>query len=121
MFTTEILETSYELTKKQRVLIKNTTGARKLDSEVDADDSIIIRPDFWAILKVHNDESADKDYIQYIIVDKDGTKYLTGSKSFWASYSEIYKEMEGEDFDLRVFKLPSKNFQGRYFLTCDIV
>ena len=113
MFTTEILDAS-------KVLLKNTTGARKLDNEVDPDESLIIHPDFWAIIRVHNDKSSDKEYDQYIIVDKDGTKYLTGSQSFWASFSEIEKEMEGEEYDLKVFKLPSKNFAGRYFLTCDI-
>ena len=53
---------------------------------------------------------------------KDGTKYVTGSSSFWSSFEEIYTEMEGEDeeWGVRVYRSPSKNYTGKDFITCSI-
>lgn len=120
-YEVSIVETSMELTAKQRVSIKNTTGAIKLDEVVAPDAPIVFKPKFWAVLKIENEASSDKEYTQYIIGTEEGEKYLTGSETFFRSFKSIWDEMNGEDFDLKVFKLPSKNFVGRYFLTCDII
>ncbi len=120
-YSVSIKESSIELTAKQRIAIKDTTAATKLDEATQAGD-IFIAPDMWAVLAIHNDKSDNPDYENYIVVDKSGEKYVTGSASFWTSFMEIAKEMAGEDeeWGIRVFRVPSKNYKGKEFLTCTI-
>ena len=49
--------------------------------------------------------------------------YVTGSESFWNSFRDIYDEMENEsdEWSLKLYRLPSKNRQGKDFLTCSII
>ena len=59
------------------------------------------------------------------IVSDAGMRYVTGSDSFWSSFIDIWDDMkEGEDpedFSIRVYKRPSKNYSGKSFLTCSLV
>ena len=121
-YTVKIQYCSKELTARDRVAIKDTTNAVSLD-EATKDSNVIIDLDYYAKLAVHNEKSEDKDYDKYIIVDKDGTKYVTGSTSFLTAMEEIVDEMadSGEDFQLEVYRMPSKNYKGKEFLTCSIV
>ena len=66
----------------------------------------------------------NKDYYNYVIIDKDGTKYVTGSPSFWSSFKEIWDEMReesDEEFSISIYKVPSKNYNGKDFITCSII
>ena len=82
-YSTSIIETSKELTKKERVLLKEMNGGQSLDLLTMNDNSIEITPDYYAVVSVHNEKSkGDKDYTKYVVVDKDGTVYITGSNSF---------------------------------------
>lgn len=124
-YEVKIKSTSKELTVKERVMLKDTSNAIKLDAAIkDKDTKLVIDPDFFAILNVHNEKSKDKkDFEQYIVVDKDGNKYVTGSPSFFSAFSDIVDEMEdsGEDFQIEVYKLDSKNYADKQFITCSIV
>lgn len=113
---------SKELTAKQRVMLKDTTNAVSLD-EATQSASLVIDPDYYVTLDVHNDKAEDKDYLKHVIVDKDGTKYVTGSESFISSFRAIMDEMAGtdEEFQIQVYRVPSKNYKGKEFLTCSIV
>lgn len=121
-YTVKIAYCSKELTARDRVAIKDTTNAVPLD-EVTRQGNVDIDIDYYAKLMVHNDHSEDKDYEKYIIVAKDGTKYVTGSQSFLSAMEEIMDEMadSGEDFKIVVYRMPSKNYKGKEFLTCSIV
>lgn len=121
-YSVKIQYCSKELTARDRVAIKDTTNAVSLD-EATKDSKVIIDLDYYAKLAVHNEHSDDKDYDKYIIVDKDGKKYVTGSISFITAMEEIVDEMadSGEDFQLEVYRMPSKNYKGKEFLTCSIV
>ena len=122
-YEVKIRETSKELTPRERIKIKDFTNAGQLD-ELCNDGEFIISPDFFAILDVHNERSEkDKDYVKYLIVDKAGNKFVTGSNSFFKSLMEIWEEMKptGEDFDISVYKVPSKNYKGKSFLSCSIL
>ena len=120
-YSVSILEASKELTAKQRIQIKDTTDAIGLDKATQSE-SIAIDVDMYAILSIHNEKSEDKDYECYVIVDKNGTRYTTGSPSFWSSFINIYNEMKDEsDWMLKVFRLPSKNRQGKDFITCSVI
>lgn len=121
-YSVTIEEVSKELTTKERVQLKDTTSAIRLDKATQ-EEAVLINPEFWATLKIHNEKSEDKDYLNYIIVDKDGQKYVTGSESFWDSFNDIVSEMAGsdEEYSIRVFRSPSKNRPGKDFITCEIV
>lgn len=120
-YSVNVKEASCELTAKQRIAIKDTTSAIKLD-EVTQIGEVIIHPALWAVLNVHNEKSDDVEYDNYVIVDVSGDKYVTGSKSFWNSFMDIYMEMDGEDeeWSIRVYRVESKNYKGKSFITCSI-
>lgn len=120
-YNVEIKEVSAQLTAKQRIALKDTTNAIKLDIETQKA-PIIINPDFYAVLAVHNEKSDNPDYENYIVVDKSGDKYVTGSKSFWSSFMAIAEEMAGEDeeWSIKVYRVESKNYKGKEFITCSI-
>lgn len=121
-YSVKILYCSKELTARDRVAIKDTTNAISLDEATQAS-NVTIDIDYYAKLAVHNEHSEDKDYEKYIIVAKDGKKYVTGSTSFLTAMEEIVEEMadSGEDFQIVVYRMPSKNYKGKEFLTCSIV
>lgn len=121
-YSVEIKGTSRELTAKQRIALKDTSGAIKLDTVCD-ENGVIIDPIDYAVLAIHNEKSDNVDYENYVIIDKNGDKYVTGSQSFWSSFMNIYDEMLGEEEEwaIKVYKLDSKNYKGKKFLTCSII
>lgn len=121
-YEVKIVETSKELSAKERIQLKDTTDAIKLDRATQAD-SVEIDVDYYAELSIHNEKSEDKDYASYVIVDKSGERYVTGSPSFWTSFMNIFNEManETEPWTLKVYRMPSKNREGKDFITCSII
>ena len=121
-YSVNIIFASKELSAKQKVMLKDTTNAVSLD-EATQGAPLVIDPDFYVTLAVHNEKSEDKDYKKHVIVDKAGTKYVTGSESFFTSFAAIMDEMSGsdEEFQIQVYRMPSKNYKGKEFLTCSIV
>lgn len=120
-FKTTITRSNTELTAKQRIQLKDTADAISLN-EVTKDGAFILTPVVWAKLHVSLETDAtSKEYDQIVIVDADGQKYSTGSDSFIRSFIDICEEMEGEEEEwaVKVFRLPSKNYSGD-FLTCTI-
>lgn len=123
-YTAKIIESTHELSARERILLKDTTNAKKIDEAVDEAENgrIIIRPIDYAVISIHNEKSKDrKEYNNYIIIDEDGTKYVTGSPSFWSNFKEIWEEMSGEPFEIEAYKKPSKNYSGKDFITCSII
>lgn len=120
-YTAEITKCNKELSKKERVMYKNASDCKRLDEETMKTGSLVIKPSLWLELSVHNDKAKNPDYTQYIIVDEDGTSYLTGSENFMANFLSIAEEMEGEPFEVEVYRKPSKNFNGKDFLTCKLI
>lgn len=121
-YEVKILESSMELSAKQRIAMKDTSNAIKLDEATETD-SVVIRPTGWVTLGIHNEKSENKDYEVYLIVDDNNNKYITGSESFFTSFMDIYNEMENEDEEwlLNIYKLDSKNYKGKKFITCSII
>lgn len=121
-YSVKITNASKELSAKERVALKDTTNAIALDEATQAG-KVLIEPDFYVELSVHNEKSEDKDYAKYVIVDKSGNKYVTGSASFMSAFSDILDEMadSGEGYAIEVYRMPSKNYKGKEFLTCSIV
>lgn len=120
-YSVSIVQVSAELTAKERIKIKDTTDALKLDdcTQVEA---IVLYPKMWAELNIYNENSESKDYKNYIIVDNENRKFVTGSESFWSSFMQIAEEMknEKEEWGIRVYRMPSKKYSGKTFITCSI-
>lgn len=122
-YEVKINSTSKELTARERVMLKDTRNAIKLDEAV-GETPLVISPDYYAVLDVHNEKSKeDKDFQNYVVVDTDGNKYVTGSTSFFEAFTEIVEEMDGtgEEYQIEIYKLDSKNYKGKQFITCSIV
>ena len=121
-YSVKITDTSKKLSARERVAAKDTTNAISLD-EATKGSPLVIDIDYYVSLDVHNEKSEDKDYRKYVVVDKAGNKYVTGSESFFTSMLEILDEMtdSGEEFQIEVYGMPSKNYKGKEFLTCSIV
>lgn len=122
-YKAEIKTSSKEFTAKERIMMKDFSDAEQFDDVIDTT-PLIITPESWAEIAVHNENSKnDKDYTKYVIIDKDGRKYITGSNSFWLSFMDIWGDMSGEDeaWAIKVYKKKSNNYAGKCFLTCSIV
>lgn len=121
-YSVNIREVSRNITSKERVMLKDTTNAISLD-EATQGAKFVFEPAYYAILDVHNEKSDDKDYVKYVIVDKGGAKLVTGSESFFTSFRSIMDEMSGcdEEFQIEAYRMPSKNYKGKEFITCSIV
>lgn len=121
-YSVKIVNASKELSARDRVAVKDTTNAIALD-DATKDSPLVIAIDYYVELAVHNEKSEDKDYKKYVVVDKSGNKFVTGSESFFTAMLEIMDEMaeSGEDFEIQVYRMPSKNYKGKEFFTCSIV
>ncbi len=119
-FTVEITNASKELSKRERVDLKDLRNATKLDDALSNGNKLYITPAYYAELSVHNDKATPQDYMNFVIVSEDGEKFYTGSQSFISSFKNIDEEMDGEDYALVIYKLPSKNYSGKEFITCSL-
>lgn len=126
-YSVKIIESSKELTAREKISAKDFSNAMALDTElIDANSNVVITPAAYLILGVHNEHSKnDKDYKKYLIIDTNGNKYVTGSESFFTAFLDIFTAMAedapGEEYSIEVYKKPSKNYQGKHFLTCSIL
>ena len=125
-YSVSIRETSKQLSAKERIKVKDTTQAISLD-DVTQQGDFILCPDAYVILDVHNEKAKEgnsKDYVKYIVIDKAGAAYTTGSESFFTSLKSIMEEMEaeapGEEYSVTVYRRESKNYKGKTFITCGI-
>lgn len=126
-YSVKITNNSRELTAREQISFKDYSNAIALDTELNDDNaSIVITPTAYVELSVHNEHSKnDKDYKKYLIIDNAGNKYVTGSESFFTSFKNIFETMAevapNEEYSIQVYKKPSKNYQGKHFLTCSIL
>ena len=121
-YSVTVKEVSKELTHKERVQITDLTDCVKLDAATQ-EGPVLIDLDYYAVLAIHNEKSTDKDYENYVVADKNGTRYSTGSKSFFNNLVDISVEMQDSDemWQIKAYRRPSKNRQGKDFITCSIV
>ena len=127
-YSATIAESSRELSARERVMFKDTQNAISInelaeETHKEGAKAFIEGIAGYVVLDIHNDKSDDKDYKNYLIIDKDGQKYVTGSQAFWNSFKSIYDEMadETEPWSIEVNLLPSKNYKGKNVLTCSLI
>lgn len=126
-YRAEIVESSRELSPKERVMFKDLGNAIQLvdfaHEAIENGGKAIIEVHDYAVVSIHNDATEDKDYTNYLIIDKNNQKYYTGSQSFWNSFKNIYDEMKDsdEEWGIELNLLPSKNYKGKEILTCSLI
>lgn len=124
-YEVKVIESSKELTKKETVMYKDLSDAVNISELIDRDSTpLVIDVAGYVVLAVHNEKAKDSqnvDYNNYVVIDKDGTRYYTGSESFFSSFIEIWDEMKGstEEWNLKVFKKQSKGKKD--FVTCAVI
>lgn len=127
-YSATISETSMELTARERIMFKDTQNAVSMldlakDAKVNDAKAVIENIKGYVILDIHNEKSDDVDYKNYLIVDGNGDKYVTGSQSFMNSFMAIYEEMKNETdpWSIQLNLLPSKNYKDKEILTCSLI
>jgi len=127
-YSATIAESSRELSARERVMFKDTQNAISInelaeEAHKDGAKAFIEGVAGYVVLDIHNDKSDDKDYKNYLVIDKDGQKYVTGSQAFWNSFKSIYDEMaeETDPWNIEINLLPSKNYKGKNVLTCSLI
>lgn len=116
-------DASWEMSAREKLRYTDFTDVIQIDEATQAGD-IIIDVDKWAVVMVHNEKSDTIDYKKYVIIDKEGQVYVTGSESFWRSFIAIYEVMSDEEetvYSIKVYRRESKNYKGKDFLTCRII
>lgn len=122
-YEVKIIESSKELSARERISLKNFDEMIALDEAVNAETPrLMIDVSGYVVASVHNEKSDNVNYNKFIIIDKDGQRYITGSNPFFSAFKEIWDEMDGEneDWSITVYKRESNNYKGKEFLTCTI-
>ena len=124
-FNVQIIESSRELTKREKLLMSNVSNAVSIDSVVTEECPLVIEPKDYVRLQVHNEKLDDgkKDYEIIIVIDSSGNKYYTGSANAIDDFIDVYCDMVGEDesYGVEFYKKLSKNYNGKYFIGCTII
>lgn len=120
-----ITDGSRDFTAKERIMLKDVTECQKLDEIVQPGQHVLIKPVDYAYVEIHNEKSANQDYKVLVVIDDEGTRYSTSSESFMSAFENLWDDAsdlwaDGEDFRFKLYKKESKNFKGKYFLTCGI-
>lgn len=124
-YSVKVVESSKELTKKETVMFKDLSDAVNLSEFIDEHGgAVMVDVESWVELAIHNEKAKDgqnKDYTNFLVVDKNGTRYYTGSESFWSSFKDIWCEMNDstEEWSLKVYKKQSKGKKD--FITCSVM
>jgi hypothetical protein len=127
-YSATIVDSSRELTARERVMFKDTQNAISMNdfaeqAKAENGKAIIENVKDFVHITVHNEKSDDKDYDNYLVIDANGEKYVTGSQAFWNSFKAIYDEMKNESdpWGIQLNLIPSKNFKGKNVLTCSLI
>lgn len=122
-YNVTITTASRELTAKEKIRLKKaTSNSVRIDEVTTAEaDFIIESVDSYAVLEVHNEHAENKDYT-VLVIESNGETFTTGSTAFTNSFIEICEDMEesGESFGIVCHKIPSRNFKGKFILTCNV-
>lgn len=127
-YSAQIVESSRELSPKERVMYKDFGNARKLNEwaeecEANGIRAIITEVQDWAVISVHNEGADNPDYNVYLVVDNEGTKYYTSSEAFFTRFKDIESEMKESDesWGIEINLVPSKKYSGKKALTCSLI
>lgn len=119
-----ITDSSRVFTAREQLKYTDTAGMIKITDLLKEQDELVLQIVDYAVVKVENEKAKeDTEYRQYVLIANDDKVYYTGSESFWNSYKQIFDVMkeEDEDYEIKIYKVASKNRQGQSFITCSII
>ena len=127
-YSVKIEKASRDLSAKERIKFKGVLDVNALDDMVQLDGpALVIKPELWVLQTVHNERArgTQKDYTKLVIQVEGGDLYTTGSSSFIEAFLDIWDDVEeltasGEEWGIKCFKRPSKNYEGRGYLLAAI-
>lgn len=123
-YNVTIINSMRELTPKEKIKMKKATSTSvKIDDVTEPESEFIIESvDNYVILHVYNEHAENTEY-DVLVIESNGATYTTGSAAFTNSFLDICDEMSecGEEFGIVCQKIPSRNFKGKYILTCNII
>lgn len=119
------------LTAREKIAIKALNDVTELNDLVTPEQAIMINIDNVVTVQVHNEKSDNQDYNKYVYIDKDGTKYVSGSEPLYITVKDILSDIEDaiadgemdetEDITIKVMKKESANYKGQMFLTAELI
>lgn len=119
------------LTAREKIAIKALNDVTELNDLVTPEHAIMINIDNVVTVMVHNEKSDNQDYNKYVYIDKDGTKYVSGSEPLYTTVKDILSDIEDaiadgemdetEDITIKVLKKESANYKGQMFLTAELI
>lgn len=126
-YTATVTESSRELSVKEKIKLKDEKLHQKLNvvlsEQVKEAGGLVLEPDGWARVHVKNPYSKQREeYDFFVIIEKNGDTWMTGSQSFMEAFMDIWydmKEYPDEEFKIRVYTKDSKNYSSG-FITCSI-
>ena len=119
-----ITESSRDFTAREKLKYTDTAGMIKLADSLKEHDELVLQIVDYAVVEVENAKAKeDNEYRQYVLIANDDKVYYTGSESFWNSYKQIFDVMkeEDEEYEIKIYRVASKNRQGQSFITCSII
>lgn len=134
-YSSKITDSSSKLSPREQLRVKDPQNHVSMDAATAEGQELVISPAGWAVVEIHNEKADHKDYTKYVVIDKDGITYVTGSTSFWESFTNIWDTMQdaaGEaetddeaaelmNFQIKVTRHESKNYKGKTFISCMIL
>lgn len=123
-YSVTIAEASTEFRGKALLKVTDMMASAPLNDVVSAEQALILKVSDYAVVDIHNEAAkGDKDYKQYILIDADSNTYRTGSAAFYRTFKEIWDAMadSDENWELKVYKVPSKNYKGKDVILCTVV
>lgn len=119
------------LTAREKIAIKALNDVTELNDLVTPEQAVMINIDNVVTVQVHNEKSDNQDYNKYVYIDKDGTKYVSGSEPLYTTVKDILSDIEDaiadgemdetEDITIKVMKKESANYKGQTFLTAELI
>lgn len=127
-YEVELIKGSFEPTVRELLKYQDFSEMRKIDQLCEGPDDCAIIEDVadYLLFNVHNDNSTsgNEDYAQLVIINEDGSGYVTGSTTFIRDFGTVFAAMRGdsdEPFDIKIRKVPSKRYSGKYFLKLSVI
>lgn len=117
-YSAEITTASRELSKKEKVKYKDVSNMTSIGEVLNTLDELELKPITLCTVHVHNENAkgkdANKDYDLLVIEDHEHNLYKAGSESLYNALVDIWNELEGEEFTVKIFKRQSTNNSGQY-------
>ena len=127
-YEVEIIKGSFEPSARERLKYQDFSEIQKIAQlcEVAEGYGVINAVSDFLLFQVHNDNSTsgNQDYSQLVIITESGAAYVTGSTTFIRDFETIFSVMRQDDcepFDIKIRKVPSKRYSGKYFLKLSVV